>query len=115
MLRYTLFQGNTGANWLRPSLADELFALGQPRPFPGNADKTRLSIRTWQCPCSEVPARATAQPTPRDLCKPSHNGVLTARRPGYRLRTQHRPPTSFAEPARRSSGATVHKHHALLD
>jgi homoserine O-acetyltransferase/O-succinyltransferase len=23
-------QGNTGANWLRPSLADELFALGQP-------------------------------------------------------------------------------------
>src|SRR3954452_20166839 len=30
LLRKHLLQGKTGTNWLRPSLADELFPLGQP-------------------------------------------------------------------------------------
>jgi hypothetical protein len=33
---------------------------------------------------------------PRTDAHQSRNGVLTARRPVYRLRTHHRPPTSFA-------------------
>ena len=45
----------------------------------------------------------------------NYTTVLTARRPAHRLRTQHRPPTSFAEPAPRSASATLHERHALLD
>ena len=48
---------------------------------------------------SEVEARATAQPTPPNLCNPiAAIDVLTARRRVYRLRTQHRSPTLSVEP-----------------
>ena len=52
---------------------------------------------------------------PRTYASQLRNGVKPRRRPAYRLRTQHRPPTSFAEPAPRSASATLHERHALLD
>ena len=70
MLRYTLFQGNTGANWLRPSLADELFALGQPRPFPGNADKTQRFTVSGKCLPLRGPGEDDGAANSPDLCKP---------------------------------------------
>jgi hypothetical protein len=65
--------------------------------------------------CSEVLARAKAQPTHPTLASQSRKGVLTARQHWYWLRTRHRLPTSFAEPAPRSASATVHERRALLD
>jgi hypothetical protein len=56
-----LLRGNTGTNWLRPSLADELLALGQPLDA---AEYFRENRRWWahhtcvRCRIREAPAAA---------------------------------------------------------
>ena len=71
-----LLQGNTGtgANWLRPSLADELFATAQPTPMAslGNAPSLGAGMQPMSPPAQQtmtgmperrgIPVAATRSP-----------------------------------------------------
>ena len=111
--------------WPRTILAMAQQLGGRGVTFFDSAKNTRLGMPTWRSQMRPKAWGILWKPwSPRgpagwqkvaDIYNMPVHVFQTGDRPVYRLRTQHRPPTLFAEPAPRSASATVHERHALLD